>query len=136
MVDVKLIQPSTTDIAQGNAWTSVENKYGRPSGNCVLIDETRKRLVDDIAAYTKNVNYDRTYLDALNSKKSAFDYAFETMMCRDKIEKSRQETAAIEVTLAAIKQEKEVLKKDEKQQNIYIGVGIVGILAAMYLILK
>ena len=133
MVDVRLTA-SPQDTAIYNSRLQAEMEFGVPSSNCVQLDEQLKRVVDKIADYTKNANYDKTLLNAYQLKKSQFETAFNTLQCRDKIEKSRLLTGAISVTQGALAQEKEILKKDEKQQNIFIGVGIVGVIVAIYLI--
>lgn len=93
-----------------------------PDTNCASLDYSLKRIQDRIVEQTKNQpNEDRRRV--LTWYKDILEDYFELKGCRDKIEKQRLLDSAKSQTLFAIKAEDSVLGENQKNQNIYLGVG-------------
>ena len=93
-----------------------------PDTNCASLDYSLKRIQDRIVEQTRNQpNEDRRQV--LVWYKDILEDYFELKGCRDKIEKQRLLDSAKSQTLFAIKSEDSVLGENQKNQNIYLGVG-------------
>ena len=92
------------------------------ASNCVELDRDIKRIIDRIAQQTRNEpNEDRRRV--LAWYKDILEDSFKLYECRDKIEKQRLLESAKQETLFSIKAENSVLGANQKNQNIYLGVG-------------
>jgi len=105
----KLPNPSGEDISIG-------------ANNCVELDRDIKRLIDRIADQTKK-NPNENLRRVLYWYKSILEDYSELNQCRDKIEKQRALDIAKTATLSSIDQEKSVLGKSQKNENLYLVVG-------------
>lgn len=117
----------------------VENKYPLKPENCYKIDENLKLIVDEISSETKKLltgEADRLYIKELETRKLAYEGAFNQKNCRDKIEEDRFNESANIITKSAIMQETNVLGKNYNEQKIYIGIGVLVLLAGLYIVLK
>ena len=134
------------DRARIKAYDTVQNQFGSLPLNCQGLDRDLKRLQQAIIdAYkiplTSNPNgsqelYNRAYKEALELKKNGWEVMFESRGCRDIIENIRLTTGALKETEYAIKSEKQVLEVNNKDQNIYIGLGAVVLLVGLYMVLQ
>jgi hypothetical protein len=108
--------------------------------NCVSLDKDIKRISDKLVAERKKSPLpnlqQKAYLEALELKKYAWESTFATKGCRDIIENIRLTTGAVETSKFAIKAEQQILPANEKDQNIYIGLGAVVMLIGLYIVLK
>jgi hypothetical protein len=93
-----------------------------PDTNCATLDYSIKRIQDRIVEQTRTQpNEDRRRV--LAWYKDILEDYFEIKNCRNKIEKQRLLDSAKSQTLFAIKAEDSVLGENEKNQNIYLGLG-------------
>jgi hypothetical protein len=120
----------------------VMNKYQIYTGlgsDCIKLDEGIAKIQDEIIAENKKLlakGGSKAYLNALLVVKSTMENRFVDNDCRSKIESKRLVESGKLLTLQAIKQEENVLKKNEKEQYIYIGLGSLVLLVGLYLIIK
>lgn len=126
--------------AQESGYEKVQNEFGSLPYNCVSLDKDIKRISDKLAEQRKLSPLpslqQRAYLEELEAKKSFFEGTFANNSCRDIIEDIRLTTGAVEESKFAIKAEQQVLPKNEKDQNLYIGLGAVVMLIGLYIVLK
>ena len=136
------IMGSSTEYsrAQESGYQRVLDEFGSLPYNCVSLDRDIKKISDKIAEQRKlsplPSMQQRAYLEALESKKNDWESMFGTKGCRDIIENIRLTTGAVESSKFAIKAEQQVLPKNEKDQNLYIGLGAVVMLIGLYIVLK
>lgn len=120
----------------------VMNKYQIYTGlgsDCIKLDEGIAKIQDEIIAENKKLlakGGSKAYLNALLVVKSTMENRFVDNDCRSKIESKRLVESGKLLTIQAIKQEENVLKKNEKEQYIYIGLGSLVLLVGLYLIIK
>jgi hypothetical protein len=126
--------------AQEAGYEKVQNEFGSLPYNCVSLDKDIKRVSDKLIferkkSPTPNLQQ-RAYLEALELKKKSWESVFATKGCRDIIENIRITTNLVEASKSAIKAEQQVLPVNQKDQNLYIGLGAVVMLIGLYIILK
>jgi hypothetical protein len=92
------------------------------ASNCVELDRDIKKLIDRIAEQTRTTPDEKLRI-VLTWYKSILQDNFELFGCSDKVEKQRLLDIAKITTLGAISAESSVLGKNQKDQNIYLGVG-------------
>lgn len=110
--------------------------------DCVIIDESIKKLQDRVAELLEKKVKNAMYFDSfdaleLSKKKTELklkEEEFARLSCRDKIEYSRLISTAEITTEFAKKTEEDVLSKNKNEQLIYIGIGGVFLLVALYMI--
>lgn len=118
--------------------TKVDAKYPIYK-NCYKMDEQLKSITDELSIETKKLlenNGKQRYVKALQGKKNAIEYAFNSANCGNIIEADRLKESAILLTKASINQEKSVLGKAKIEERIYISIGAVILLSGLYMILK
>lgn len=136
------IMGSSTEYsrAQESGYQRVQNEFGSLPYNCVSLDRDIKRISDKLVEERKKSPLpsveQKAYIEALELKKSGWEGMFGTKGCRDIIENIRLTTGAVESSKFAIKAEQQVLPKNEKDQNLYIGLGAVVMLIGLYIVLK
>jgi hypothetical protein len=136
------IMGSSTEYsrAQESGYQRVQNEFGSLPYNCVSLDRDIKRISDKLVEERKKSPLpsveQKAYMEALELKKSGWEGMFGTKGCRDIIENIRLTTGAVESSKFAIKAEQQVLPKNEKDQNLYIGLGAVVMLIGLYIVLK
>ena len=126
--------------AQEAGYERVQAEFGSLPYNCVSLDKDLKRISDRILLERKknplpNLQQ-KAYLEALELKKYAWEATFANKGCRDIIENIRLTTSAVEESKFAIKAEQQVLPANQKDQNLYIGLGAVVMLIGLYIVLK
>lgn len=119
------------------------NKYTQQEvSDCILLDEKlRKSIIIIDELQTKKLAGGFTALDGvlLNQEielKNKRETEFSKLSCANKIEYQRLVETGQITTEMAIKQENEVLSKNNNEQYIYIGIGAVVLITSLYLILK
>jgi hypothetical protein len=126
--------------AQELGYQRVQNEFGSLPYNCVSLDKELKRISDRLLTQRKLTMLpsleQRMYMEALELKKHEWESVFANKGCRDIIENIRLNISAIEDSRFSIKAEKDVLPKNEKDQNLYIGLGAVVLLIGLYIVLK
>ena len=126
--------------AQEAGYGKVQNEFGSLPYNCVSLDREIKiisdRLLNERKKYPQPKLQQRAYMEALELKKYAWESTFSKQGCRDIIENIRLTTGAVEESKFAIRAEQQVLPTNEKDQNIYIGLGAVVMLIGLYIVLK
>jgi hypothetical protein len=118
--------------------TKVDAKYPIYK-NCYKMDEQLKLITDELSIESKKLlenSGKQKYVKALQGRKNAIEYAFNSASCRDVIETDRLKESAIIETQGAINQEKSVLGKTKNEESIYIAVGAVVVLVGLYMFLK
>lgn len=114
---------------------SVAEKYAFPN-NCISLDEILGTLTKDIAKYSLNPHQDELYLLTMKERLAQGKAFSETKDCRNLMEQKRLNEAALLSTKYAIQEEKSVVSKGFQEQQIYIAIGSVVMLTALFLILK
>ena len=110
--------------------------------DCIVLDQKIKTTQDKIVEMKrKKLGKSWTYLDEvlLNSEIGSLarlEGTFINSSCRNKIEYKRLVDLGEIASETAIKQEKTLLPKNEKEQYVYIGLGAVVILVGLYIISK
>jgi hypothetical protein len=138
----KMIGIPTFQAERNLALQKVVEKYQIYEGkgsNCIQLDEGISKIRDEIISETKKVlekKGSKAYLEMLESYKNTLENKFINSDCRSKIENKRLVESGKLITTQAIKQEENVLKKNEKEQYIYIGLGSLVLLVGLYLIIK
>ena len=126
--------------AKESAFNKVAEQFGSLPYNCAFTDQQIKKITDKIIEERKKSPIpnlqQKAYIEALENKKGFFESTFETKSCRDIIEEIRLTTGAVESSKFAIKAEQQILPKNEKDQNLYIGLGAVVMLIGLYIVLK
>ena len=98
--------------------------------NCIELDRDLKKLVDRIADQTRN-NPNANLTAILQWYKAILEDYSSLHSCRDKIEKQRLLDMAKTETLSSISQENSVLGKNTKEQNLYLGIGALVLVASV-----
>jgi hypothetical protein len=127
------------DVAKQKAFERVRNDFGALPYNCQDLDKQLKKIQDVILTAYKSADISleqRAYREELALKKNYFEGLFSSHNCRDVIENIRLTADAVKETEYAIKGEQQVLGKNNKNQNIYIGIGGLVILVGLFVILK
>jgi len=127
------------DRASEQAYVIVQNDFGIQPYNCQQLDVWLKKIDDEIIKRSKKLNLslvERQVIDQLRSKKAFWESSWSRNGCRDVIEKIRTQTAGVKETEFAIKAEQSVLGTNRKEQNVYIGLGIVVVLVGLYIIIR
>lgn len=109
------------------------------NSDCITLDEGISKISDKIIQERKKIlenRGDKLYTEALERAKNSLESSFISNNCRDKIEQKRAIESGKLITKQAIEQEKSVLKKNEGEQYIYIGLGSLVLLVGLYLIVK
>ena len=100
------------------------------ASNCVEIDQDLKRIVNRIADQTRN-NPNAKLTAILQWYKAILEDYSSLHSCRDKIENQRLLDMAKTETLSSISQENSVLGKNTKEQNLYLGIGALVLVASV-----
>jgi hypothetical protein len=131
---------SESDRAREAGWAKVQSEFGSLPYDCVSLDKELKRISSRLVGVRKASPLPtpewKAYTNALEQKKADFEKSFELNSCRDVFENARLKSAALTETKFAIQSEKQVLGESNKNQNLYIGIGAIVILAGLYIVLK
>lgn len=108
--------------------------------DCIRLDEGIRKITEEIDSENKKIVENKGgnvfYRNALLSQKTGLENRFRTSDCRNKLELKTLVEGGKAITESAIRQEKEVLKKNEKEQYVYIAIGGSLLLVALYLITR
>lgn len=127
--------------AQGEtqrAYRTVSEEYSKPD-TCVGTDKAIKKISDKIVLERKKLSlnlYQNLYIEALESKRGEFERLFATYNCKEVIENIKLLETGIAQTKYAIKSEQQVLSKNEIDQKLYIAIGGIMVLVALYIVLN
>ena len=127
--------------AQQTAFNDVQNQFGGLPYDCQDLDNKMKKIDEAIQKHYSKKNpsnslYEKAYIEQLQSKKSIFTSSFSSNGCRDIFENIRLKTNLVGQTQKAITAETNILGENNKEQNIYIGVGGVVLLVGLFIILN
>ena len=126
--------------AREAAWGKVQSEFGSLPYNCADLDKNLKSISNRLIGVRKATPLPtpewKAYTDALEQKKADFEIHLSLNSCRDVFENIRLKSAALAETKYAIQSEKQVLGESNKNQNLYIGIGAIVILAGLYIVLK
>lgn len=108
---------------------------------CIAIDLNVKKFQDEIASVTKDIlksgtDANRNRLKYLQQQLAYYENQFAKLSCRDKIEYKRMVDSGGLLTDLSIKQEQDLLPKNQNEQMIYIGLGAVVVLVALIMVVK
>lgn len=119
------------------------NKYTEQEiSDCILLDEKLRKsiiIIDDLQR--KKLDGSFTSIDSLllNQEielKNKRESEFSKLSCANKIEYKRLVETGQITTEMAIKQEQDILPKNNNEQYIYIGIGAVVLITSLYLIIR
>jgi hypothetical protein len=131
---------SQSDRVREAGWAKVQSEFGSLPYDCVSLDKELKKISSRLIGVRKATPLPtpewKAYTDALELKKLDWESTFAQKSCRDIIENIRVQSAGLTETKFAIQSEKQVLGESNKNQNLYIGIGAVVILAGLYIVLK
>jgi hypothetical protein len=113
---------------------TAQEKYPYKNQNCFEVDESIKNISDEISNLNIKGDLNSAYLNSLRNQKIALDLFFNGKNCRAVIEKKRLEENAEILYNESIKQENSVIKKNYKEQYLYIGFGSVVLLVGLYIV--
>jgi hypothetical protein len=126
--------------ARDAGFAKAQSEFGSLPYDCVSLDKELKKISSRLIEVRKENPLPgpelKAYIDALEHKKSNFEGIFSFNSCRDVFENIRLKSAALAETKYAIQSEKQVLGESNKNQNLYIGIGAIVILAGLYIVLK
>jgi hypothetical protein len=103
--------------------------------NCKNLDYSIKTIQDRIAEQTKN-RPNETHRRVLVWFKNILEDYFQFKGCRDTIEKQRLIDSAKSQAIFSIKAEDSILGENQKNQNIYLGVGALVLVVSTGLLLS
>jgi hypothetical protein len=111
----------------------MSNNYTVVANTCIDLDKHLKEIQDDLIKYRKEenqlaVNFIMTADKLVSDKFASYD-------CRNRIEKTRIDTAGNLTTQSAIVSERNVLTNNYKESNIYIYIGSAVLLTALVIVL-
>lgn len=111
----------------------MSNNYTVVANTCIDLDKHLKEIQDDLIKYRKEenqlaVNFIMKADELVSDKFASYD-------CRNRIEKTRIDTAGNLTTQSAIVSERNVLTNNYKESNIYIYIGSVVLLTALVIVL-
>jgi len=122
------------------ATQKANDEYGwYRNSDCIMLDEGISKISDKIIQERKKIlekKGDKLYAEALEKTKTSLENRFILSDCRNKIEQKRLVESGKLLTKQAVKQEENVLKNNEAEQYIYIGLGSLVLLVGLYLIIK
>jgi hypothetical protein len=103
--------------------------------DCVQLDLAIKKIIDRIAEQTRTAP-NETHRRVLVWYKNILEDYSEFQACRDKIEQQRALDLAKQVTVSSITAEASVLGKNQKSQDIYLGIGAVVLVLSTAILLS
>jgi len=127
--------------AQGQtqrAYRTVSEEYSKPD-SCVATDKAIKSISDKIILERNKLllnQYQNFYIQALESKKAEYKSLFAEYNCKEIIENIKLLETGIAQTKYAIKSEQQVIPKNEIDQKLYIAIGGIMVLVALYIVLN
>lgn len=110
--------------------------------DCILLDEKLRKsiiIIDELQRKKlagKFTAMDNLLLNQEIELKNKREMEFSKLSCANKIEYKRLVETGQITTDMAIKQEQEVLPKNNNEQYIYIGIGAVVLITSLYLIIR
>jgi hypothetical protein len=114
----------------------VSEKYPYINQDCYKVDLNLKNILEEITELNKKGDLSSDYLKSLYGQKTANQMYFDGKNCQNVIEYKRLNETAELITNASIQQEKSVLGKYKKEQNIYIGVGALVLLVGLFIVIR
>ena len=122
------------------AYNKVVENYGRTPDTCVDLDNRIKNISSGIGIERKKYplpsEFQTYYVKEMESTRKSWENMFAKKGCRDIIENIRLQSAALTETKFAIESEKQILGENNKNQNLYVGLGAVVILVGLFIVLK
>ena len=119
------------------------NKYTEQEvSDCIILDEKLRKsiiIVSDLEQKKLKGGFsamDNLLLNQEIELKNKREMEFSKSSCANKIEYKRLVETGQITTDMAIKQEQEVLPKNNNEQYIYIGIGAVVLITSLYLIIR
>ena len=111
------------------------NSYILKSNSCSDLDIDLKSINEDILNERKSGN-NQNILSYLSFVKSMVQNKFNDADCRNKIEMTRAESLAKELTKSSIIQEQKVLGSSQKDQSVYVILGGLVLVVGLYVLIK
>jgi hypothetical protein len=115
---------------------TLSEKYPYINQDCYTLDINSKKILDEITKLNQQGDLSSDYIKSLYGYKTANKMAYDGKNCQNVIEYRRLNENAEIITKDAIKQEKSVLDKFKKEQNIYIGVGALVLLVGLFIVIR
>jgi hypothetical protein len=107
--------------------------YGKQSDE--FTDRDIKLISEELTEFRKRQDK-QTQINFLMYANELVFQRFNQFSCRDKIEETRIEDTAQNITKFAITQEKSVLGKSSKENTVYIIIGSLVVLSSLLILLK
>jgi hypothetical protein len=137
----RIFNLSPMEKQTNQAFQKAFDKYGNYyTSNCIRLDEGIRKITEEIDTENKKIVQNKFgdifYRDALLQQKTGLEASFKNSDCRNKLELKTLVEGGKVLTESAIRQERDVLKKSEKEQYVYIVIGGSLLLVALYLITR
>lgn len=130
----------TLDVSIKNAQGLLPSIYMEKAGGNYKIEPIQVRTYEDVLkrnqAYEDRKEYINQMSNFLPDWLGQLEADFKQKNCRDEFEKKRLQDMATVITKQATLQEKSVLDPNYKEQYLYIGIGGVVLLLALYVVSK
>jgi hypothetical protein len=114
---------------------TAQQKYPYINQDCFQIDKHLKDIMFEITDNILKQNFS-SYLDSLKIQKSILEVNFIKKNCNAVIEIKRLNESAEMLNKESIKQEDSIIKKNYKEQYLYIGFGAIVLLVGLYIVKK
>jgi len=115
---------------------TAQEKYPYINQDCVKLDENLKLITNEISEDILKQSLTPSYLKSLKNQKSFLELNFISKNCRLVLEKKKLEQSAEILNKESIKQEDSIIKKNYKEQYLYIGFGAIVLLLGLYIVKK
>jgi hypothetical protein len=132
--------PSPQEAKIGEGIRKANEKYAWYfNSNCISLDEGIRKVTEELNSENQKIlqsKGDTFYRDGLIGVKTNMEARFNGSDCRNKLELQKLVEGGKVITQSAIRQESEVLGKNEKEQYIYIAIGGTLLLVALFMITR
>ena len=115
---------------------TAQEKYPYKNQDCFKLDENLKLITNEISDNILKQNLAPSYLNSLKLQKNFLELSFVSENCIAVIEKKRLNESAEMLNKESIKQEDSIIKKNYKEQYLYIGFGAIVLLLGLYIVKK
>jgi hypothetical protein len=115
---------------------TAQQKYPYINQDCVKLDEHLKGITFEISDNILKQNLPQSYLNSLKIQKGFLELNFISKNCKLVLEKKKLEDSAKILYNESIKQEDSIIKKNYKEQYLYIGFGAIVLLVGLFIVKK
>ena len=115
---------------------TAQQKYPYKNQDCFKLDENLKLITNEISEDILKQSLTPSYLKSLKNQKNFLELNFISKNCKLVLEKKKLEDSAKILYNESIKQEDYIIKKNYKEQYLYIGFGAIVLLVGLFIVKK